>query len=112
VPNDDHEGIGILDLLLVLSARKLLFLLSVLVGGIRATALVFLIPPTYTAAAVIMPPQQQSSAAAALLSQLGGVAGLGSQSLGIKNPADVYVGILSSQTAADELIVQFGLKQV
>ena len=83
-----------------------------LLGGIMAAVIAFLIPPTYTATAVIMPPQQQSSSAAALLGQLGGVAGLASQSLGIKNPSDPYVGILSSRTVADELIAQFELRDV
>jgi uncharacterized protein involved in exopolysaccharide biosynthesis len=59
-----------------------------------------------------MPPQQQSSAAAALLGQLGGVGSIAGQNLGLKNPADPYVGILSSRTVADELIVQFGLKKI
>jgi tyrosine-protein kinase Etk/Wzc len=46
------------------------------------------------------------------LQQLGGVASLAGQSLGIKNPADPYVGILSSRTVADELIGQFGLQNI
>ena len=109
---EEEEGISILDLLLILAARKRLILGLVLLGGIIAAVIAFLTPPTYTATAVIMPPQQQSSTAAALLGQLGGVAGLASQSLGIKNPADPYVGILSSRTVADELIAQFGLQDV
>jgi tyrosine-protein kinase Etk/Wzc len=108
----EEEGISILDLLLILAARKGLILGLTLLGGIIATVIAFLIPPTYTATAVIMPPQQQSSSAAALLGQLGGVAGLASQSLGIKNPADPYVGILSSRTIADGLIAQFKLKDI
>ena len=90
---EEEEGISILDLLLILAARKGLILGLTLLGGIIATVIAFLIPPTYTATAVIMPPQQQSSSAAALLGQLGGVAGLASQSLGIKNPADPIYGI-------------------
>ncbi len=109
---EEEEEVGILDLFLVLGARKRLIIAFVLVGGLLATALAFLIPPTYTATAVIMPPQQQSSSATALLAQLGGVAALAGQGLGIKNPADPYVGIMSSRTVADELIVKFGLKQV
>ena len=108
----EEEGIGILDILLILAAKKRLILGPAFLGGIIATVMAFLTPPTYTATAVIMPPQQQSSSAAALLGQLGGAAGLASQSLGIKNPADPYVGILSSRTVADELITQFKLQDV
>jgi tyrosine-protein kinase Etk/Wzc len=109
---EEEEEISILDLLLILAARKGLVIGLTLLGGIMAAVIAFLIPPTYTATAVIMPPQQQSSSAAALLGQLGGVAGLASQSLGIKSPADLYIGLLSSRTIADELIKQFGLQNV
>jgi tyrosine-protein kinase Etk/Wzc len=109
---EEEEGISFLDLLLILAARKGLILGLTLLGGVIAAVIAFLTPPTYTATAVIMPPQQQSSTAAALLGQIGGVAGLASQSLGIKNPADPYVGILSSRTVADELIARFKLQGI
>jgi tyrosine-protein kinase Etk/Wzc len=105
-----EEELSILDLLIILVARKRLIIAFVLAGGVLFAALAFLTPPTFTATAVIMPPQQQSSTAAAMLGQLGGMAGLASQSLGIKNPADPYIGILSSRTVADELIARFGLQ--
>jgi tyrosine-protein kinase Etk/Wzc len=110
--NDEEDGVGILDLVLVLAARKGLIFSLVILGGILATVVAFFTPPTYTATAVIMPPQQQSSSAAALLGQLGGVASLAGQSLGIKNPADIYVGILNSRTVADKLISEFKLRDV
>jgi uncharacterized protein involved in exopolysaccharide biosynthesis len=115
--DEEPEGTSLLDLfldlLLVLSARRRLILAAVLAGGLLATALAFLVAPTFTATAVIMTPQQQSSSAAALLGQLGGAAaGVASQSLGIRNPADQYVGILGSRTVADELIAQFGLQDL
>ncbi len=109
---EEEDGISILDLLLILARRKWLILGLTFLGGVIATIIAFLVPPTYTATAVIMPPQQQSSMAAAMLSQLGGAAGLASQSLGIKNPSDPYIGILSSRTVADELIAQFNLQKV
>jgi tyrosine-protein kinase Etk/Wzc len=103
---------GLLDWLLILNARKRLILGMALAGGLLAGTWAFLLPPTYTATAVIMPPAQQQSSAAALLGQMGGAAGLAGQSLGIKNPADPHVGILSSRTVADDVIAQFGLKSV
>ncbi len=109
---DEEEGLSVLDLLLVFSKKKALILVLAILGGLLATAYAFLTPPTYTATAVIMPPQQQSSSAAALLGQLGGIAGFAGQNLGLKNPSDPYVGILSSRTVADQLIAQFGLQKV
>lgn len=112
----EEEGISLLDMLIILAARKGIILSSVFICGLLATALAFVIPPTYTATAIIMPPQQQSSMAAAILGQLGslagGLAGVAGQSLGIKNPGDPYVGIMSSRTVADALISKFDLQRV
>jgi tyrosine-protein kinase Etk/Wzc len=73
-----------------------------------------LVPNTYTAEATILPPQQQQSSLAALASgALGGLAssGLTSQ-LGLKNPADLYLGMVKSRTVADALISTFHLQSV
>lgn len=106
-----EEELGVLDLLIILAKRKGLIIGLTLLGAAIAAVIAFIVPPTYTATSVIMPPSQQTSSAAALLGQLGGLAGVASQSLGIKNPSDPYVGILSSRTVADELIAQFKLQQ-
>ena len=71
----------------------------------------FLVAPTFTAKAVILPPQQDQSSGNAILGQFGALAsmsGLGS-SLGIKNPVDLYIGILQSQTVTDAMIKRFDL---
>ncbi len=109
---DEEDGISILNLLLILAERKRFIIASVLVCGILATIIAFIVRPTYTATAVIMPPQQQSSVATALLGQLGNVTGLAGQSLGLKNPADPYVGILSGTTVADAMIKKFKLQEL
>lgn len=109
---ESRERLKALDLAIVVCTRMRLILLCMFSCGIAAALLTFVVEPVYTATAVILPPQQQSSAAMALLGQLGGMAGVASQGLGIKNPADPYVGILSSRTIADELIKRFSLKAV
>ena len=63
----------------------------------------------------LLPPQQNSSIGAALASQfgtLGGMAALagGGSSL-LKNPNDMYVGMLSSRTVEDAMVQHFGLMQ-
>jgi uncharacterized protein involved in exopolysaccharide biosynthesis len=63
----------------------------------------------YTARAVVMPPQQQSSGLAAALGSLGAIAGVTGGG-GLKNPNDLYVGMLKSQRVADSLIRRFDLK--
>jgi tyrosine-protein kinase Etk/Wzc len=107
------EQRNILDLLLILSVKKRLILLSVFACGLLGTVVAFMVPSKYTSTTVIMPPQQQqASTAMALLGQLQGIPGLASQSLGIKTQIDPYVGILSGRTIADELINRFDLRKI
>lgn len=75
-----------------------------------ATVLAFLLPARYEATAVILPPQQTQSLLASVVGQVGGL-NLGMRDLGLKNPADLYIGILSSQSIADNVISHFKLRQ-
>ncbi len=69
-------------------------------------------PNIYTGVTRILPPQQSQSTAAAMLGQLGALAGVAGTSLGIKNPNDLYVGMLKSRTVADNLISRFELRKL
>ena len=109
---EEPPGPGILDLLLALAERKWSILGITLAGGLITAVVAFLIPPMYTATASIMPPQQQQSTASALLGQLGPLAAAAGGSLGIRNSADLYIGILGSRTIADHLVQAFDLRQI
>jgi uncharacterized protein involved in exopolysaccharide biosynthesis len=78
---------------------------------VLALAISFTLPKTYKASTKLLPPQQAQSGAAALLSQLGGVASMAAGAAGIKNPSDMYIGMLKSRTVADKLIAQYNLKK-
>lgn len=107
------EGIGILDLLLALLRAKRSILLCTFLSLAVGLVIALLAKPVFTATAVIMPPQQEQSATSALLGQLGSMGTLSAASgLGLKNPADMYVGILQSRTIADSLIDRFHLQAV
>ncbi|WP_116742718.1 Wzz/FepE/Etk N-terminal domain-containing protein [Janthinobacterium sp. 78] len=100
-----------LDLLIVLVSRKKMIIGMAIGTGLVAMAVSLMIPPTFTSTAKIMPPQQQqSSGMSAMLGQLGGLAGTAGSLAGIKNPNDLYVGLLESRTIADKLIERFKLK--
>ena len=59
-----------------------------------------------------MPPQQDSGMASAMLSSLpGGLESLAGGFLGMKSPADLWVGILNSQSVRDAIIERFKLKE-
>src|SRR6266853_386225 len=113
-PTEDE--ISLLDLLIVLAKHKRIVLGVPFVVAIAAAIISLLLPNIYTGTARILPPQQSASAASALLNQLGGalggLAGAAGGTLGIRNPNDLYVGMLKSRTVADNLIVRFDLSKV
>jgi len=77
-----------------------------------ATLVVLLIPKVYTATTTILPPQQKQSALNSMIGQIGVIAGLGASDLGLKNPADLFVAMLTSRTIEDDLINRFDLRKV
>ena len=107
-----EEEFGLLDLALVLAARKRLIIGFSLVAGIIAAAISLLIPNLYTGTTRILTPEKSQSSASAMLGQLGGLASLAGPSLGIKNPADMYVAMLKSRTVADDLIAKYKLREL
>lgn len=114
VPNGiavDQDHIRLFDLFIAVVRYKWLVVGAPFVVGLLAMIASLLMTPIFTSTATIMPPQQQSSGVAAMLGQLGGLAGAASGIAGIKNPNDLYVGILGSRTIADNLIKRFNLKK-
>lgn len=103
----EDDEINLLDYLIVLAKRKKL-IIGITLGAALITAIIsFIIPPKYRAEARILPPQQSSSMAAQLLSQFGDTTGMVSGisgMLGIRNPIDLYVGMIKSRTVYDRII--------
>src|SRR5437870_5671000 len=96
----DADEVSLLDLLIVLAKHKRIVLGVPFVVGIAAAVYSLLLPNVYTGTTRILPPQQSASAATALLSQLGalgGLAGAASGALGVRNPNDLYIGMLKSR---------------
>jgi LPS O-antigen subunit length determinant protein (WzzB/FepE family) len=109
----ETEGLSFPEVLILLAKRKsfVLKFASVAVGVTIVISL--LLPTTYTANAKIMPPQQnQSISTTAILSQLGPLAALAGQGLGLRNASDIYVTMLHSETVANRLVDQFSLRSV
>jgi tyrosine-protein kinase Etk/Wzc len=106
------QQVHLLDVLIILANRWRLILWFTLGAAILTTIIVFLVPNKYTASTIVLPPNQNSSMSTALLGQLSGsgsLASLAGATLGIKNPADMYVSLFRSRTVEDDLIHQFGL---
>ncbi|HEY0760294.1 MAG TPA: Wzz/FepE/Etk N-terminal domain-containing protein [Acidisarcina sp.] len=105
------KDVSLLDLLILLAARRRFILLFTLAIALLSLAIALLLPRSYTATAVILPPQG-SSAGSAVMSQLGalGAAGaLAGSSLGVKNPNDMYVAMFRSRSVESAMVMRFGL---
>lgn len=102
----------IFDVLIIFAKNKKIIIGLPVIAAVVASAICLALPNVYSASTKLLPPQQSSSSAAALLSQLGGIAGAAAGSAGLKNPNDLYIGMLKSRTIADKVIEKFDLKKV
>jgi len=114
--SDDHE-VSLIDVLIQLAFRKWLIAKVTGCAVLAGVVLAFLQPVRYTAMTKIMPPQQTQSAASMMMSQLtsaggGSLAAFAGGGLGLKNPNDIYIGMLTSRPIADAIIQKFGLAKV
>lgn len=97
--------------------RRLVVLVPVAVA-IVALLITFVVPKRYTATVRLLPPQSGASATAALVAAasarigLGSLGGAAGSALGLKNPSDLYIGILGSTNIADAIIDRFDLMSV
>jgi uncharacterized protein involved in exopolysaccharide biosynthesis len=107
-----HDYFDLIDILIMLAKHKKILIAVPSAVAMVAVAISFLLPNIYSATTKVLPPQQAQSAAAALLSQLGSVTSLATGIGGLKNPSDIYLGMLRSRTIADTLINRFDLKNV
>jgi tyrosine-protein kinase Etk/Wzc len=107
-----QDGVAFRELSSLLASRWKFILSIALCGGILAALIALQRPNTYTASSLVIPPSRPQSLSSMMMGQLGGVAGALAPSLGLKDPADMYIGILRSRTVNDEMIDQFGLLKV
>ncbi len=107
--------LSLLDYLVVIVEHKRAVLTITSAFAVIALILSFVLPAQYTATVSLLPPQQNSSLSSTLASQFGGGANgmaalaLGGGGLSLKNPNDMYVGLLKSRTVEDAVVQRFGL---
>ena len=109
-----EQEVSLLDLMIVLAARRRLILQTTLAFALIGWVLAFVLPTRYTATTAILPPQQGSSTGAALMAQLGSIGSMASLAGGgalggLKNPNDLQVAMLRSRTVEDAMIDRFHL---
>jgi len=109
-------GGSALELLTFVGRHKRMIASWTLATAVVALVVSLLLPKTFTGVTRILPPQQGQSTAAMMLGQiaggLGGLGGLAGGVAGIRNPSDLYIGMLKSQNVADALIERFKLKEL
>jgi uncharacterized protein involved in exopolysaccharide biosynthesis len=116
-PYNDGDEMRALEVLVILARHKRVILGGPLACMILAALVSLTLPNQYTGVARVLPPQQggASPLAAVLLESVTGGGGSGNlvgQALGLKNPADLYVGMLQSRTVTDTLIARFDLQKL
>jgi uncharacterized protein involved in exopolysaccharide biosynthesis len=105
--------------LLQLARGKRLVALVTGIATLVGIVVSLLLPVSYTATTRIMTPQQTQSTAAFLMSQMAlnptaanPLAGATGGSLNLRNPNELYLGLLASRPIADGIIGEFGLAGV
>ncbi len=108
-----HGKVGnpVLAMLLILLRNLRLITVITFFALVLGASTAFLMTPVFTASATILPPQAPQSTASVLVGPIGPFAGFGSGAGNLlRNPPDMYVGILQSRTVADDVIEKFGLQ--
>ena len=107
-------GASILALMVILLKRKRLITAITGIAALTGVVISLILPVRFTATTRLLTPQPTQSAvslmmsqainssAASLLNATGG-------GLGLKNPNDLYIGLLQSRPVADAIVQQFGL---
>ncbi len=114
--SSDGYKVSLIHVLTQLAYRKWLIAKVTGVAVLIGLVLCFVLPVRYSATTKIMPPQQTQSTASMLMmnqltSAVGGGAALVGGGLGLKNPNDIYIGLLTSRPVADAIIQKFSLMQ-
>lgn len=105
-----ENGVDLFDILLVLSeARRSIVIWAVVLLAIGAVYSL-LADPIFSADAIILPPQQGQSFSSKMMEQLSPLMALTGSS--VRNPTDLYIGILESRTIADHVIDRFHLQRL
>lgn len=118
-PNRDE--VHLLDYLIILAKNSRLIIYTAAAVTVLTYLTLFLLPNKYTATARLLPPQQNLTMIAQTMEGLGagmgggrsggGAGGVPGGLLGLKTPADLYVGMLTCNTISDRIIERFKLRE-
>jgi uncharacterized protein involved in exopolysaccharide biosynthesis len=104
------DEISLVDVLTGIGQEKRLVAWVTGVAGLVGLAVALLIPPTFTARTTLLPPQQSQSASSAVAASLGALAATAGLGAAFKAPEELYVGLLKSDSVANDLVQRFNLR--
>ena len=107
--SDGNNASGLVEMLIVLAKRKKTIIGWVVAAACLSAGVTMILPESYKATVKLLPPQQAQSSASMLLSQLGGLGAAAAGAAGLKNPADVYVGMLKRRKIGVRFYERFDL---
>jgi uncharacterized protein involved in exopolysaccharide biosynthesis len=111
----DLIEIPLADILMAIWLRRRWLAMVTGIGLILAVGYALSIPNEYTSTAQLMPPDQQALSSTSMLAALSGAApaaSLGGGLMSTRTPGATFIGILSSQTAQDDIIDRFDLRRI
>ncbi len=115
---DEPKRESVLPYLRLFWAHRRVLVRSAICALVGSAVVAFLIPVRFRSVTQLMPPDNHSSSGLGLLAAMSGNAGMGSigglagDLLGFKSSGELFVGILSSETAQNRLIEEFQLQKV
>jgi tyrosine-protein kinase Etk/Wzc len=113
-PMEEDDSVDLAEVFHKLRMGKKTILKITLPTFLVVTAVGFLLPLRYTSSTSFITPANLSSGGSMATMLAGQFSALGAGDLlgGVKNPGDLYAGILKSHSIADELIKKFDLMRV
>lgn len=108
----DPDVINLLDYLEIIAKYWRMIAKVMATAFVVSIGISLLLPKIYSSTAMILPPQQDSSMLGMMNAMSGGMASLAGDLLGKGTAADLYVGMLKSNTVKDAIIDRFKLMEV
>jgi uncharacterized protein involved in exopolysaccharide biosynthesis len=110
LPVAQDDDISLLDMAIVLAKHKTLVMGFPAIVAVLAVIVSLLMTPQYTATTKILAPEK-AQGAANMLAQVSGLAAVAGGAVGLRNPNDLYVGMLKSRTVQDAMLKRFDLQK-
>jgi tyrosine-protein kinase Etk/Wzc len=119
----NRDEVHLSEYIIILVRRSRLIIFTSGAVMVLTYLILLILPNTYTAKVRILPPQQNLTMSGQILDSLGGqnlfsrgstgsFGGMAGNLLGLKNPSDLYVGILTGDTIFDRIIARFNLEKL